>query len=54
MIKNLGTEEVILVSIILFFLFGSKKIPEFLRGIAEAINEFRHPKNKEVDNKRLE
>ncbi len=44
MIKNLGTEEIILISVVLIILFGSKKIPELLRGIAQAINEFRYPK----------
>jgi sec-independent protein translocase protein TatA len=40
-LKNIGTPELILVGLILVLLFGSKKIPEFMKGIGQAIKEFR-------------
>ena len=36
-----GWIELILILLILLVLFGSKKLPEFARGIGEAIREFR-------------
>ncbi len=41
MIKNLGTTELLIVLFIVVFLFGSKKIPEFIKGLGEAIKEFK-------------
>lgn len=41
MLKNIGTPELILVGLIIVLLFGSKKIPEFMKGIGQAIKEFR-------------
>ncbi len=42
MFKNLGTPELIIVALVLLLLFGGKKIPEFMKGIGEAIREFRN------------
>jgi sec-independent protein translocase protein TatA len=36
-----GWVELILLFLILLILFGSKKLPEFARGIGEAVREFR-------------
>lgn len=33
--------EVIVIAIIILLLFGGKKIPEFVRGLGEAVKEFR-------------
>ena len=41
MLKNIGTTEVVVVAIVVVILFGGKKIPELVRGVAEAIREFR-------------
>lgn len=41
MIKNLGTTELIIIALILILLFGGKKIPEFIKGVGEAVKEFR-------------
>ena len=41
MFKNIGTPEVVIVAIVILILFGAKKIPEFVRGIGEAIKEFK-------------
>ena len=42
MFKNIGTTELIIVALVIVLLFGGKKIPEFMKGIGEAIKEFRH------------
>lgn len=39
--SNIGTQELLLISAILFFLFGAKKLPELSKGIAESIREFK-------------
>lgn len=41
MLNNIGSTELIIVALILVLLFGGKKIPEFVKGIGEAIKEFR-------------
>lgn len=41
MLKNIGAPELIVVGIVLVILFGGKKIPEFMKGIGEAVGEFR-------------
>lgn len=38
---NIGTTEIIIVAVIILALFGAKKLPELVRGIAKAIKEFR-------------
>lgn len=45
MFKNIGTPELIIIAIVVVLLFGGKKIPEFMKGIGEAIKEFRHASN---------
>lgn len=42
MLKNIGTAELVIVGLVIVLLFGSRKIPEFMKGIGEAIKEFRH------------
>ncbi len=41
MLSNIGTPELIIIALILVLLFGGKKIPEFIKGIGEAIKEFK-------------
>ena len=40
-LKNIGPTELIIIAIVIVLLFGSKKIPEFARGIGEAVKVFR-------------
>lgn len=47
MFQNIGTTEWIVIGIIVLVLFGGKKIPEFFKGISDAIKEF---KNASKDN----
>ena len=41
MLKNIGTPELVIIALVVILLFGGKKIPEFLKGIGQAINEFK-------------
>lgn len=41
MLQNIGTTELIIIVLILLLLFGGKKIPEFIRGLSEAVREFK-------------
>ncbi len=46
MFRNIGRTEIIVIAIVILVLFGGKKIPEFVKGIAEAIREFKRTKKK--------
>lgn len=37
-LQNIGLTEIIIVAIVLVILFGGKKLPEFAKGIGEAVN----------------
>ncbi len=39
---RIGTVEVLIVAVVILVLFGGKKIPELVKGIAQAIKEFRN------------
>jgi sec-independent protein translocase protein TatA len=41
MFRSIGTTEWIIIALIILFLFGGKKIPEFFKGLAEAVKEFK-------------
>jgi sec-independent protein translocase protein TatA len=41
MFGKIGTTELTVISLIIIIFFGAKKIPEFVRGIGEAIREFK-------------
>lgn len=37
----IGTQEIIIILIIVLVLFGAKKIPELMRGIGKGVKEFK-------------
>lgn len=41
MLSNFGMTELTVISLIIIVLFGAKKIPEFVKGIGEAVKEFK-------------
>lgn len=41
MFGGIGGSEIVIVAVVLLILFGGKKLPEFTKGIGEAIREFR-------------
>ncbi len=48
MIKGIGITELLIIAVIILVLFGGKKIPELIRGIAESIREFRKASKEKV------
>jgi sec-independent protein translocase protein TatA len=38
---TVGSPEIIIIAIVILLLFGTKKIPEFVRGIGQAVVEFK-------------
>lgn len=41
MLQSVGTTEWIVIGLIVLLLIGGKKIPEFFRGLGEAVKEFK-------------
>lgn len=42
---NLGFQEILLIGIIVLIFFGSKKIPEFMKGLGRGVREFKDSMN---------
>jgi sec-independent protein translocase protein TatA len=40
-ISILGTQEIIIIAIVVVLLFGAKKIPQLMRGVGSGIKEFK-------------
>lgn len=38
---SIGTTELLVIAAIVLLLFGGKKIPEFFKGLGEAVKEFK-------------
>lgn len=53
MFRSLGTTELLIIAFIVLLLFGGKKIPEFFKGLAEAVKEFKKAA-KDTDEKKTE
>lgn len=41
MFQSLGSTELLIIAAIVVVLFGGKKIPEFFKGLGDAVREFR-------------
>jgi len=41
MFGRIGTAELLLIAFVLVLFFGGKKIPEFIKGLGEAVREFK-------------
>lgn len=52
MIAFLSTQELIIIFVIVFVLFGAKKLPELARGIGKSLGEFKKAKS-EFENELL-
>jgi sec-independent protein translocase protein TatA len=48
--RSLGTTEWLIIAFIVLLLFGGKKIPEFFKGLADAVKEFKKA-SKDTDKK---
>lgn len=41
---NLGSKEILIIALIIFFLFGSKKLTEWAKGLGDASRELKKAK----------
>ena len=41
MLSNIGTPELVVISLVMLFLFGGRKLPELSKGVADSVREFR-------------
>lgn len=51
MFQNIGTTEWVIIALIVLLLFGGKKIPEFFKGIGEAVREFKKSSKEDTGEK---
>ncbi|MDE1191414.1 MAG: twin-arginine translocase TatA/TatE family subunit [Arachidicoccus sp.] len=42
---DIGFGEILLIAVVILVLFGSKKIPEFMRGLGKGVREFNDAKD---------
>lgn len=52
-IGGIGMQEVLLIALVVLLFFGSKKIPELMKGIGKGVRSFKEGMNnieKEVEN----
>ncbi len=52
MFRSIGVTEWLIIAFIVLLLFGGKKIPEFFKGLADAVKEFK--KSSKDDDKEKE
>jgi len=45
--SRIGTTELIILALIVLFLFGGRKIPELIKGMGQAIKEFKKASREE-------
>ena len=38
---SFGTQEIILIALVILFIFGAKKIPELMKGVGKGIRSFK-------------
>ncbi|MBL0744499.1 Sec-independent protein translocase subunit TatA/TatB [Chryseolinea lacunae] len=57
MLSGIGVQEILLIGVFVLVFFGSKKIPEFMKGLGKGVREFKgaiSDVQKEVDNVKSE
>lgn len=45
MLSNFGTTEIVVISLLIVVFFGSKKLPEFIKSLGQAVKEFKKTMN---------
>ncbi len=46
---GLGTQEILLILLLVLILFGAKRIPEIMRGLGQGIRQFKQASQEAVD-----
>jgi sec-independent protein translocase protein TatA len=41
MLKNISLTEWLIIALIIILIFGSRRIPDFFKGLADALKEFK-------------
>lgn len=41
MFKGIGLTEILIIALLVLIFFGGKKLPEFIKGLGEAVKEFK-------------
>jgi sec-independent protein translocase protein TatA len=49
LILGLGSQEIILIFLVVLLLFGGNKIPELMRGLGRGVKEFNNAKSNVED-----
>ncbi len=52
MFRSIGTTELLVIALIVVFLFGGKKIPEFFKGLGDAVKEFKKASKDNIANEK--
>ncbi len=47
----IGTQEIIIIAIVILLLFGGRKIPELMRGLGSGIKEFKDASRDDAEKK---
>jgi len=47
----IGSQEIIIIAIIILLLFGGRKIPELMKGLGSGIKEFKNASKDDSQNK---
>ncbi len=42
---GIGTQEILIIALIILLLFGGKKIPELMRGLGKGVKSFKEEMN---------
>ena len=50
----IGSQEIIIIAIIILLLFGGRKIPELMKGLGSGIKEFKNASKEDSQNKEEE
>ena len=46
---GLGTQEILVIALIILLLFGGKKIPELMKGLGKGVKSFKEGLNEVTD-----
>jgi len=49
----IGSQEIIIIAIIILLLFGGRKIPELMRGLGSGIKEFKQASKEDDEAKKI-
>ena len=42
---SLGSQEIIIIALVILLLFGGKKVPELMRGLGKGVSQFKKGMN---------